>query len=78
MSLDRQSTDGRPPLWVCHEHELIGNQQEAHGHQQAHGCEVVELSQETSDGVRRLWLNDQGHRVAGLIAVARMGGLKRA
>jgi len=42
-------------LWCCHTHEMIGNQQEAHGHQQAHGCEVEELSQEVSDAVRAEW-----------------------
>lgn len=42
-------------LWICEAHEMIGNQQEAHGHQQAYGCKVEELSQEVSDGVRDEW-----------------------
>ena len=48
-------SDHSSRLWVCHEHEMIGNQQEAHGHRQAHGCEVVELDQATSDAVREEW-----------------------
>lgn len=40
---------------------MIGNQQEAHGHQQAHGCEVEELSQEVSDAVRAKWRKQATH-----------------
>lgn len=62
--------DLNPRLFACHGHMMIGNQQEAHGHRLAHGCEVEELDQETSDAIRELWRKEQYDRVGALIVHA--------
>jgi hypothetical protein len=43
-------------LWVCHTCEMIGSHVEAKAHEITRGHEVEELDAETSEGIRREWV----------------------
>jgi hypothetical protein len=61
-------------LWACHECKMIGTPVEGKAHRLARGHDVVELSDEESQGVRELWMRDQAKRAAGFALAARRRG----
>jgi hypothetical protein len=57
-------------LWVCHECNLIGYEDEAADHTNARGHSVEELSEDVSNGILEEWRTLQAQRVTGLLSLA--------